>query len=254
MKFQYQMFVAMLLLAASDANAQKLPATQQISLRAPANIKIDGKATEWNDTFQALNHNCDIYYTICNDDNNLYLIVQSNDIAVIRRMLNGGITFSVNTAGKKDDKAAIGITYPVLDSPVGINPPKGALSDKEADSLANLFNKRMREKAKTIKNNGIKGIDTAISVYNDNGIEAAEAFNRKMAYTCELSVPLKHFGLTPDHLTPFAYHVMINEVAQHGIEIKKDAGGAIISISVNKGAQMGQPATDFWGEYTLAKK
>ena len=38
------------------ATAQKLPNVQATSLRAPANIKIDGKATEWNDKFQAYNH------------------------------------------------------------------------------------------------------------------------------------------------------------------------------------------------------
>ena len=38
-----------------SANAQKLPNTQETSLRAPANLKVDGKPTEWNNQFQAYN-------------------------------------------------------------------------------------------------------------------------------------------------------------------------------------------------------
>jgi hypothetical protein len=46
-------------LAFANANAQKLPNVQQVSLRAPANIKIDGKATEWSG-FKALNTATDV--------------------------------------------------------------------------------------------------------------------------------------------------------------------------------------------------
>ncbi len=241
------------LLFAFIAKAQKLTETKQISLRAPADVKIDGKATELKDTFQALNHNCDVYYTISNDDNNLYLTVQATDPAVIKRIINGGITLSVSTSGKKSDKGLPGVTFPVFNENPGVNVRK-ASSEKEADSLMNVYNKKLRDKEKNIRTSGIKGVDTLISVYNEDSIEAMALYNNKFAYTCEISVALKHFGLSTDRPVLFAYHVMINEVAQHGIDIKKDANGNIMSININKGAQMGQPATDFWGEYTLAKK
>ena len=38
----------------ASVQAQKLPNKQEISFRAPANVKIDGKATEWGD-FKAYN-------------------------------------------------------------------------------------------------------------------------------------------------------------------------------------------------------
>ena len=37
----------LLVISAAMAKAQKLPNVQQNSVRAPYNIKIDGKATEW---------------------------------------------------------------------------------------------------------------------------------------------------------------------------------------------------------------
>ena len=86
-----QTLFAFLFCIAISADAQKLPTEQQVSLRAPAGLKIDGKATEWDNKFQAYNHHTDFYYTIANDDNNLYLIVQANEPAIIKRILKGGI-------------------------------------------------------------------------------------------------------------------------------------------------------------------
>lgn len=136
-----------LLIISIIANAQKLPNVQQVSLRAPANIKIDGNTTEWGNQFQAYNKATDINYTLSNDDKNIYLAVQATIPDVIKRILNGGITLSVNQAGKKDDKGAPSISYPVSapTNKVTIylrNKPVG----KAADSL-------MKVKIKTCKPN-----------------------------------------------------------------------------------------------------
>src|SRR5476651_2358683 len=99
------------------AYAQKLPAKQEISLRVPAGIKIDGKATEWDNKFQAYNNATELFYTLSNDDDNLYLIVQITKPRVIEKVLNVGITLTINGAGKKDDKAPenISIQFPLID-------------------------------------------------------------------------------------------------------------------------------------------
>ena len=46
--------------------AQSLPNTQIKYLDIPSSIKIDGKANEWNNQFQAFNHNTNIFYSIAN--------------------------------------------------------------------------------------------------------------------------------------------------------------------------------------------
>jgi len=81
--------------------AQNLPNAQQRSLWAPATIKIDGKPTEWNNQFQAYNHATDILYTISNDNDNLYLIIQASKPRIIDKIIDVGVTFIINTAGKK---------------------------------------------------------------------------------------------------------------------------------------------------------
>ena len=93
------------------ANAQKLPNVQQGSLHAPANVKVDGKATEWNSQFQAYNHTTGIYYTIANDAGNVYLTVQATDSHTIDKMLSGGITFTVKNTDKKNKAVPVNITF-----------------------------------------------------------------------------------------------------------------------------------------------
>src|SRR5476651_1199450 len=98
-----------------QVDAQKLPNVQQTSLRAPANIKIDGKTTEWDNQFQAYNRATDVFYTLSNDDSNLYLIIQATDEDIIRKIINGHVSFTISKSGKKSDQDAAVITYPVFD-------------------------------------------------------------------------------------------------------------------------------------------
>ena len=76
--------------ASFAANAQGLPKVQQESIYAPANIKIDGKALEWGDKFQAYNVSNHLFYTLSNDDKNLYLIVFATDNATSSKIIYGG--------------------------------------------------------------------------------------------------------------------------------------------------------------------
>src|ERR1700744_2117622 len=97
------------------AQAQKLKQVQDGSMRAPANIKIDGKLTEWDDTFKAYNNTTDIYYTVCNDDKNLYLIVKAGTQWIGNKVLAGGINFAINTANKKKEEGAYTVVFPLID-------------------------------------------------------------------------------------------------------------------------------------------
>ncbi len=106
--------ITILTLAFLQANAQKLPNTQKVSVWAPQSIKIDGKATEWNDSYQAYNNATDINYTLSNDDKNLYLAIKAtNRLVIDGRILSGGISFTVNHTLSKKDANAVTVTYPV---------------------------------------------------------------------------------------------------------------------------------------------
>src|ERR1700761_5505119 len=98
----------------NTAIAQKVSNIQQGSVAAPAGLKIDGKLTEWGPELQAYNKSTKLWYTLANDDQDIYLAIKSTDAANINKILAGGITLTINTAGKKKDKDAFIITYPVV--------------------------------------------------------------------------------------------------------------------------------------------
>jgi len=264
---------------------QKLPSVQLNGVRAPNSIKIDGKATEWNSQFQAYNHAVDIFYTISNDDRNLYLTVQATDHTIINKILGGGIVFTINTNGENNFKNAITITYPILDmhNRVWVNlkdqpdPGLTALAiAKRADSIMNIKNREFSEKSKIIGTVGIKGLDTLISVYNHDGVKAAGGFNNKLFFTYELSVSLEKLGLDINNPKMFAYNIKLPGVDMVALYA---ASGQATTMTPNGVVPVGPlpgfteayfdknlpslphkvrqiiftTSTSFWGEYTLAK-
>jgi hypothetical protein len=84
-------------------------------LRAPDKLKIDGKATEWNNQFKAYNHATDVYYTLANNDKYLYLTLQATNYTIVNKILGGGVKLTINTSGKTNFKDAVSITYPMID-------------------------------------------------------------------------------------------------------------------------------------------
>lgn len=275
MEYKKTSFISVLLilviLAGHTIYAQSLPNKQKVSFYAPIGLKIDGKISEWN-KFQAYNHATGIFYTLANDNDKLYLIVQAIDPLIIRKIINGGITFKINV-GKKSDNIAV--TYPVFSK---ANRPAINLKEKpllsknsgpknmQLDSFVSIINKRFIDKAKEIKIHGIKSIsDSLISVYNQDDIKVAALFDNTAAYTYELSIPLKYVGISATKSKKINYNITLSGSDQvDGMTITPAKNNVeVVSISVGAGAPpiptqsesaILLSATDFDGEYTLASK
>ncbi len=256
--------IILLSLICFNANAQKLPSTQKISLWAPDHIIIDGKATEWGGKFQAYNSANHLFYTIANDNKNLYLIVQSYSDLAVQKITRWGITFTINSSLKKNAKDInnISISFPIeYEKGVGIirGVALGYLRNKSLvvnkDSLQKALNEKIVNAFKLIQISGVKGIDNGnISVYNSNGIKAAALFDDKITYTYELAIPLKYLNGSINEGTPFSYNIKLNAPV-----INPRAPLAPMRVDGGRGpAEDDQDylfnPTDFWGEYTLAKK
>ncbi|MCC8425482.1 hypothetical protein [Mucilaginibacter sp. UR6-11] len=267
-KFKFILLTCLAQMISLDLFPQKLPNKQTVSLWAPANLKIDGKTTEWNNHFQAYNRAVEIYYTLSNDDKNLYLTVQATNRAIINKIINGGISFSITPSAKKNQDA-ITITYPVFESYArpGLNTGKAFFEQSStnialADSIVTLNNRRLEEKSKLIMVTGIREIDTLISVYNDHNIKVAEKFDSKMAYTYELAVALANLGLSTNKAGKFNYHIVLNGesilperapvTSLKQVRLSPDMSDGLVAAKLGLEAQTTSP-TDFWGEYTLAK-
>jgi hypothetical protein len=256
------------LLFSGLANAQKLPNIQPAAVKAPANIRVDGNANEWDGKLQAYNTAIQASYTVSNDDKRLYLTLYTTKKEVINKIINGGISFTINKGPRKTLIGGTTITYPVFnrDDRPFINTNALALIDQEsaaaghkADSLMSTFNNTFSNKAKTIRLSGLKDLDTLISVYNKDGIKARAAFDDKLFFTYELSIDLKLLEMSASDHTKFNYNIRLNEVDIDyvpGMEIARNDEGFITKIFVSNPQLANSFAsalstTDCWGEYTL---
>src|ERR1700761_3519140 len=107
-------------------SAQKQPQVQEISMRAPDKVKVDGKMNEWPSPFlspqktdgylNAYNSSSRVFYTVANDDNNLYFVIRGLGSGVANKMLAGGLVVTIShLIDRKRTKAAdnVVITFPV---------------------------------------------------------------------------------------------------------------------------------------------
>ena len=270
----------------STANAQKLPDVQKGTLRAPVNIKIDGKPDEWNNQFQAYNKNTEIFYTISNDNNNLYLTVKATDLDIINKIICGGITLTVNSSTEKQKLGGMSITFPVIDLnyakqylplrirlttgiPINLDRPENIT----VETFIAELNKEITSKSKDVVVEKINGIKDTISIYNTEGIKAAIQVDNKTSMTYELALPLKSFGFSVDDRESFDYNIKLsgmnpdlNNRADLGQTFQAQRKALRYSVGnhpIGTALAEGNPGalrvinlaspTYFSGEYTLAK-
>ncbi len=255
------LLVLAVVLLAINVKAQNLPKIQQKSLQAPPNIKIDGKATDWNNEFQAYNRSTDIYYSIANDANNLYLVIKSPENLVNRNLVNNTFSFSINKLG--DGTKTLSLSLPLFASTDKgsiwrtLKPLTGIISD----SLVTVLNSKL-DKAKEFMVNGFDGItDENISVYNYYGIKAQGRFDNTRALTYELVIPRKFINTTSNKLN---YTIRIygqggndkNTVVtlvDGGVQIVNKLTGQISVFKATPETMSMTATTDFTADYELAK-
>lgn len=258
--------LTLLLFISLIAVGQKLPKVQENSLRAPANIKIDGKTTEWNDQFQAYNSGPELFYTISNDDDNLYLTIKATNKLVVRKIIAGSITLSIYPA--QDNSKKMAITYPVFykndwpsidlkDMPLVTNT---SIKDSvDVWIFIDKINKEFADKSKEIGLEGIAGFDNSISIYNEKRVKASAKFDDWAAFTYELAFPLKYLGLSLTGVNSFGYNIRVNGSDRpEGATLVIHPGGGY-ELNAPKPIAMAdvrymQAPTDLSGTYILAKK
>jgi len=249
---------------------QKLPKIQKASIRAPADIKIDGNLSEWNNQFQAYNRGNYLYYTVSNDDANLYLTVHMEGIVGSRKIFRGGLTFTIVPSSKKANR--LSVTFPAIparktnkmerlaDGPLVYRILKSDTVANKAkiDSLIATCNTLMGKVYNQIQVKGIPGTnDTLISIYNTQGIKAGARADRRMKYCYELAVPLRYLGDAINNGEKFKYNIKLNIEPLPEVKTPKFSEPVAFGKPLGPGTASDQflyNTTDFSGEYTLAKK
>jgi hypothetical protein len=246
---------------------------QQASLQAPSGVKVDGKLTEWGDKFEAYNKGTEIYYSIANNKDYLYLTVQAKDHQIIKKIIVGGLAFTIKVSGNKKDKSGTVITFPRYQK--GQNYPYVMLEisteitkdvsnyTRRWDSLVNTSNNKIKSGFKFIGTSRLKDVaEEIIPIYNTEGILAAAMLDDKLYYNFELAVPLKLLTGSSANKS-LAYNIKLNGHAFGGSDLR-DQGGRFVAWTGSDGYNYRMEdtsprswslasATDFWGEYTLAK-
>jgi hypothetical protein len=237
--------------------AQKLPNKQEVSVFAPGGIKTDGKATEWNNTFQAYNRATEISYTLANDADNLYLVCQATEVEVIQKMLNGGITLTVSATDKNSTLTPAKATYPIIPwTSVQINHLMKAPAPLE-DDVVTAINKRINGQLKLIKVSGIKEFaEGTVPVYNDAGIVMAQNVTKDKVYTLELAFPLKYIRQLINNKGTFNYGITVNGDDPKTTIVVGGGNlfGAATEQAVARGMEYAMTPTYFTATYTLAAK
>jgi hypothetical protein len=226
--------------------AAKAQSVQEHSIWAPANVKVDGKLTEWDNSLEANNKTVNFSYTIANDDKAIYVAIKSVDQQNSTKIMSGGINITINTDGKKKDKDAFVITFPLINRAAFAGGRRqrggggfGGGQPGQAPDTAAI--KAMRQEAiasvKEMKVKGFKDIpDSVISIYNEYSIKAAVAYDSNGSLICELAIPLSQLGLSIDKPKDIAYNLKVNglqmnrrnddrEGAQGGDAGNRDRGG-----------------------------
>jgi len=250
------------------ARAQKQPKIQKGSVRAPADIKIDGAIKEWPYNLQAFNSSSRVYYTVSNDDTNLYLALRSTGLSAGLKILEGGLTFTVKTKGNN-----VSVTYPTgkdrrqTQIIVDISYRYDDVSNdtignrKIIDSVQLAVNSRIDALFNDIKVTGINNIPATIPLNNTYGIQAKAQYNNRVQYIYELAVPLKYLGLSVDNPEKFKYNVILNPVWSQAVVTANKLPAPVVVQDVvfnpnspsNIEYLYNNSPTNMSGDYTLVK-
>ncbi|HCN84824.1 MAG TPA: hypothetical protein DIT07_14575 [Sphingobacteriaceae bacterium] len=132
---------------------------------------------EWNDQLEAYNKNTGIFYTIANDNSNLYLTIKATDQNIIRKIVLGGITFTINTMGGNKNGAAISFpayygTDPLFFITTNNRPESDVTKNKIQMDSMNARNKQLKDRFKKIGVRGIQTIKDCLYSPNSNLFES----------------------------------------------------------------------------------
>ncbi len=216
----------------------------------PSEAKADGKLTEWEGKLSAYNKSTRLSYLMANDETRLYLAVQSVDIAIIAKVMAGGITLTLDfTRKKKDDGPSL--TFPRTTLGYTARPDGNKVSQDFRilrDSVT--INAAIRDfgEIKVLRFTGVT--DSIQSIYNDLEIRTKMTYAQG-TFVYELIIPRSLLARS-DRSGDFDYRVRLNGVPDpidNPLPPGAPAGtkpGSLSAIS----AEIRSP-TYFWDRYRL---
>lgn len=166
-------------------------------------VIADGSLSDWPDSLTLFNEATNLYYSLANDDKNVYLALRSASKQDLTKILAGGISFSANIEGKKKDPATV--IFPVLDRTPGKS--RNTKDQPDVEEMQKQILSRIRD----IKVAGFKEIiDGGISLQNTYGIRAAASFDKNNNLIQEIIIPLSLLNLSTANASEVTYSIKVN--------------------------------------------
>ena len=166
-------------------------------------VQADGSLNDWQDSLSLFNDATKLYYSLANDNNNIYLALRSSSREDLTKILAGGISFSANIESKKKDPPTV--IFPVLDRTPGKN--RNIKEQPEEQEMQ----KQVLARIKDIKVTGFKEIiDGGISLQNMYGIRASAAFDKNNNLVQEIIIPLSLLNLSIAKNELVTYNIKVN--------------------------------------------
>jgi hypothetical protein len=261
MKVPYSYFICA---AAMQIFAPGFCSAQTLELKpAPTGITIDGNCKEWGDKMTYTDEKAKVDYTLSNDKDNLYLVVKTKDPVQQSSILGAGITFTIDTKGRK--KSSYQVTFPASAADKDQSRYIGLSPDQMQTSVmfANKYGK--------IGIDGFKDIsDEQLSTENSFDIKVAVGYDAAGYMVYEEAIPLTLFHAGDLLTKEWAFNIKLNPVQGKEKEVKssiaqvpnskrsvdkfkKDEGRDAFSQQGTLALIDLTPKIDFWGKFTLAK-
>lgn len=214
-KSKFLVFLTSLfLLAGQIAWAQK-KAEMILTKWADQAPVIDGQLNDWKDSLELYNNTARLYYSLSNDNENIYLAIKNNSRENLMTILATGISFSANIESNKKNPPKI--TFPVVDRTPGKK--RNTTEQPEPEEMQKEILSRIKE----VRVSGFKEIiDGGISLYNTYGIKAATGFDSKNNLVQEIAIPLSLLGLQTGNNEPVSYSIRINGFQGPAVKQERD--------------------------------
>jgi hypothetical protein len=214
--------ISLQLIAIGICSAQDYAPVQFYLKPPPANVAVDANLQEWGDSLSHYSPEERLNYTIANTKDTLYLAVKIVEKSEIARVLNGGLTFSIDTKGKK--KESFSLTFPVNvqgDTPlqsIHTGDSEDTVTQEQRNELLSERITNLRGIKQTGFNKDIE--DDMITTSNTYGIQAAFNYDATGNLVFEEAIPLKFFHTDVTEKTLWAFNLKIN-----GIKRPDNSGG-----------------------------
>lgn len=268
------LFIAVLLI--STTQISQAQSTSEASFRLkppPLHIAVDGDIKEWNDSLSFYSPKERLNYMITNTKDTLYLAVKIYDRGEIARILNAGLTFSIDPKGKK--KEAFSVTYPL--NIQGSTPMPNHKQDNEDGITREDRDELLQERLTTLRGIKVVGFakdieDDMITTSNTYGIQATINYDAAGNLIYEEAIPMSFFHADESGKTQWAFNIKINGIQRPAADNDDKTGGGGGSMGGGgrhgggrggrKGAGNGSgnntdfgemfKSVDFWGKFALA--